>query len=120
MFRLWRSLLIEFIMRFNTNLCNETLNKLHQAIKLPEKLSRDVILVLDNAWPHIAIIVKANIPRTKWKHNKLIVLQFSYIFGPLKKDLKGNRIESNAEIQNILQRVQEFLLAVGEIMEYMP
>lgn len=117
-------LLIEFTeprVHINANLYNETLNKLHQAIrrKRPGKLSRGVILLHDNARPHVAKVVKENLQRKKWRilehppySPDLSPCDF-HIFGPLKKALKGNRFQSDEEVQNAVkeffeQQPQEF------------
>lgn len=86
----------------------ETLDKLHKAIKnkRPGMLSRGVILLHDNARPHVAKIVQEALAWKKWE-----ILQHPayspdlspcdfHLFGPLKKALKGQRFHTDADVMN--------------------
>ena len=85
---------------------NDTLDKLHTAIKnkRPGMLSRGVILLHDNARPHVAKIVQKALAHKRWE----VLPHPSYspdmspcdfhLFGPLKKFLKGQRFDSDADV----------------------
>lgn len=85
----------------------DTLDKLHTAIKnkRPGMLSRGVILLHDNARPHVANIVQESLLKKKWEvlphpaySPDLSPCDF-HLFGPLKKFLKGQRFESDEEVR---------------------
>ena len=90
----------------NANRYKETLDKLQKAIKnkRPGMLSRGVILLHDNARPHVANTVKDALAQKGWEvlphpsySPDLSPCDF-HLFGPLKKALKGHRFNSDTEV----------------------
>lgn len=86
---------------------SETLTRLRTAIKnkRPGMLTEGVILLHDNARPHTANIITSQIARMRWEvlehppySPDLSPCDF-HVFGPLKKALKGQRFQSDAEVQ---------------------
>lgn len=85
----------------------DTLDKLHKAIKAkrPGKLSQGVILLHDNARPHVAKIVQETLAKKNWEvlHHPAYSPDLSpcdfHLFGPLKRALKGQRFNSDADVK---------------------
>jgi hypothetical protein len=92
-----------------------TLSRLRKAIKSkrPGLLSEQVILLHDNARPHTSHATATHLNKFRWE-----VLQHPayspdlspcdfHIFGPLKKELKGHRFQSDDEVK---ERVRDFFM----------
>lgn len=89
----------------------QTLTQLRRAIKnkRPGLLTAGVIVLHDNARPHVANQVQDLFQRFKWEMLRhppyspdLSPCDF-HIFGPLKKALKGQRFQSDAEVQDAVR-----------------
>lgn len=117
-------LLIEFAKRGETingaRYC-ATMNRLRVAIKNKRRgrLSNGVILLHDNARPHVADVVKTQLLQFKWEtlthppySPDLSPCDF-HIFGSLKKHLRGTRFESDDVVKEsvvdyLTQQPKEF------------
>lgn len=109
-------LLIEFAKRgetINSSRYCATLNRLRVAIKnkRPGRLTNGVILLHDNARPHVAGVVKTQLAKFKWETLQhppyspdLSPCDF-HIFGKLKKHLKGTRFVSD---DAVMESVTDF------------
>lgn len=86
---------VDRINDINANLFNETYNKLHQAIRktFPDKVSRGVILLDDNARSHVAK-VRGNLGREKRREHPPYIADLSPR-GPLKRALEGCRLQAD-------------------------
>ncbi|XP_055951552.1 histone-lysine N-methyltransferase SETMAR-like [Argiope bruennichi] len=90
----------------------KTLNKLKRTIKSKclGMLTKGMILLHDNAFPHIAHDVATTLHKFHWEVLKhppygpdLSPCQDYHIFGALKEDLRGRQFASNSELQSWIQ-----------------
>lgn len=107
-------LLLEFLEpneTINSQRYIQTLDKLHQAIKSkrPGMLSSGVILLHDNARPHVSKATSDALTRKRWEvlehpaySPDLSPCDF-HIFGPLKKFLKGQPFRSDEEVKTAVR-----------------
>jgi hypothetical protein len=87
------------------NYC-DTLQNLRRAIKhkRPEKLSRGVLMLHDNAHPHAAHATWDTLRRFGWSvldhpaYSPDISPCDSHVFGPLKKTMKGRKFNSDGAV----------------------
>jgi len=95
----------------NANRFCDTLRKLKTAIKNRRRgmLSKGVILLQDNARPHVAKVCKDLLQHFRWEvlHHPPYSPDMSpcdfHVFGPLKKALKGRRFTDKDEVQETIE-----------------
>jgi len=95
----------------NTNRFCDTLRKLKTAIKNRRRglLSKGVILLQDNARPHVAKVRKDLMQHFQWGvlHHPPYSPDLSpcdfHVFGPLKKAWKGHRFTDNDEVRETVE-----------------
>jgi len=96
----------------NANRFCDTLRKLKTAIKNRRRgvLSKGIILLQDNARPHVAKVYKDLMQHFRWEvlhHPPPLSLDLSpcdfHVFGPLKEALKGRRFTDNDEVRETVE-----------------
>lgn len=100
----------------NSEVYCETLRSLRRSIKSkrPGLLTEGVILLHDNARPHVSRVTSSELAKFKWEQLEhppyspdLSPCDF-HLFGPLKKHLKGKRFNSDDELKDT---VEDWLLS---------
>lgn len=117
-------LLVEFLEHrrtINSDVYCETLRSLRRSIKnkRPGLLTVGVVLLHDNARPHVSRVTHAELAKFRWE--RLDHPPYSpdmspcdfHVFGPLKKHLKGRQFNSDDEVKDAVKdwvssRPQEF------------
>ncbi|GFU50562.1 histone-lysine N-methyltransferase SETMAR [Trichonephila clavipes] len=117
-------LLVEFLEHrksINSDVCCETLRCLRGSIKnkRPGLLAEGVVLLHDNARPHVSRVTQIELDKLKWETldhppycPDMSPCDF-HVFGPLKKHLKGKRFKSDDVLKDtvkdcVLPQPQEF------------
>ncbi|GFW57490.1 histone-lysine N-methyltransferase SETMAR [Trichonephila clavipes] len=99
-------LLVEFLEHgksINSDVYCETLRRLRRSIKnkRPGLLTEGVVLLHDNARPHVFRVTKMELDKFKWvtldhpPYSPAMSPCDFHVFGPLKKHLKGKRFNSD-------------------------
>ncbi|GFY36318.1 mariner Mos1 transposase [Trichonephila clavipes] len=117
-------LLVEFLEHnksVNSDVYCETLQRLRRCIrnKRPGLLTEGVVLLHDNARPHVSRVTQMELEKFKWETldhptycPDMSPCDFN-VFGPLKKHLKGKRFNSNDVLKDTVKdrvssQTQEF------------
>ena len=95
----------------NANRYCDTFHELKTAIKNRRRgmLSKGVIMLQDNARPHVAKVSKDLLQHFRWEvlHHPPYSTDLSpcdfHVFGPLKKPLKGHRFTDNDEVRETVE-----------------
>jgi hypothetical protein len=88
---------------YSNLLCSDV----HQAIqkKRPGKLLKKIILLHDNAHPHMANLMKATFATMSWEIMNLplyspdLALTDFHVFGPIKAHLEGQKFQTDDELK---------------------
>ena len=100
----------------NSDVYCETLRSLRKSIKSkrPGLLTEGVILLHDNARPHVSTVTRSVLDKFKWEQLEhppyspdMSPCDF-HLFSPLKKFLKGKRFNSDDELKDT---VEDWLLS---------
>ena len=107
-------ILIEFLEHrktINSDVYCETLRSLRKSIKSkrPGLLTEGVILLHDNARPHVSTVTRSVLDKFKWEQLEhppyspdMSPCDF-HLFSPLKKFLKGKRFNSDDELKDTVE-----------------